>query len=57
MRVSMTWVRDWVELPADISGREVAERLIAAGLEVESVETVGAGLDGDLTVGRVVDIE
>ena len=35
----------------------MAERLIAAGLEVESVETSGGGVSGPLVVGRVDAIE
>ncbi len=57
MRVSLEWILEWVELPDGVTAREVAERLIDAGLEVESVETVGAGFDGTLLIGRVVEIE
>ncbi|MCZ3386899.1 MAG: phenylalanine--tRNA ligase subunit beta [Actinomycetia bacterium] len=54
MRVSMSWLRDVVALPADVSAREVAERLISVGLEVESVDHVGADLVGPLVLGRVL---
>ena len=54
MRAPMSWLRDWVALPAQTTGRELAEVLIRAGLEVETVEQVGAGV-GPLVVGRVVD--
>jgi phenylalanyl-tRNA synthetase beta chain len=57
MRVGMDWIRDMVELPSTVTGRQVADRLIAAGLEVESVEVLGSGVEGDLYVGRVVEIE
>ena len=57
MRVSMDWIRDWVELPAEVTAREVSARLIDAGLEVESVETLGEGFAGTVLVGRVVQIE
>ena len=57
MRISMEWIREIVDVPADQSGRDVAERLINAGLEVETVETVGAGLNGPIVVGRVREIE
>lgn len=57
MRVSMDWIRDWVDLPADITAREVAGCLIDAGLEVESVETLGEGFSGTVLVGRVNQIE
>jgi len=57
VRVSVQWLASYVDLPPEVHGREIAERLIAAGLEVESVETLGAGLQGPLTVGKVVGIE
>lgn len=57
MRAPMSWLREFVDIPADQSGRDVADRLTNRGLEVESVEQLGAGLVGPLVVGRVVDIE
>ncbi len=57
MRVPLSWLREYVDLPAETTGRDVAGRLIAAGLEVESVERLGADLTGPLVVGRVLDIE
>ncbi len=44
MRVSYNWLREL--LPGlDAPPAEVAERLTRAGLEVESLDTIGAGLD------------
>ena len=57
MRVPMEWLREMVDLPPGVSGRDVAERLIAAGLEVESVESAGGDVTGPLVVGRVEAIE
>lgn len=57
MRAPMSWLRELVPLPADVTGRDVAARLIAAGLEVETVESIGAGVTGPLVVGRVMEIE
>jgi phenylalanyl-tRNA synthetase beta chain len=57
MRAPMSWLREFVAIPADQTGRDVAERLISAGLEVETVETTGEGVIGDLVVGRVNRIE
>ncbi|HSF27111.1 MAG TPA: phenylalanine--tRNA ligase subunit beta [Actinomycetes bacterium] len=54
MRVALSWLRDYVNLPATADGREVAERLLRAGLEVETVERVG-DVSGPLVVGRVLD--
>jgi phenylalanyl-tRNA synthetase beta chain len=57
MRISMGWIRELVDFPASETGRDVAEQLINAGLEVETVETVGTGLSGPIMVGRVLEIE
>lgn len=57
MRVPLSWLREYVELPADATGREVAERLVRAGLEVETVHESGVGLTGPLVVGHVLEIE
>ncbi|MTE18271.1 phenylalanine--tRNA ligase subunit beta [Streptomyces sp. TRM43335] len=57
MRAPLSWLREYVDLPAGETGRDVAARLIAAGLEVETVERLGAGLKGPLVVGQVLAIE
>ena len=37
------WIREFVpDLPDDVTGRQVAERIIAAGLEVETVDSARA---------------
>ncbi|MFI1017134.1 phenylalanine--tRNA ligase subunit beta [Streptomyces sp. NPDC020965] len=57
MRVPLSWLREYVDLPATATGRDVQTKLIAAGLEVETVEQLGAGLTGPLVVGQVRTIE
>ena len=57
MRVPLSWLREYVDLPAGATGRDVQAKLISAGLEVEAVEQVGAGLQGPLVVGEVLTIE
>ncbi|MFB7867044.1 phenylalanine--tRNA ligase subunit beta [Streptomyces sp. NPDC056069] len=57
MRVPLSWLREYVDLPATETGRDVQAKLIAAGLEVETVEQLGAGLTGPLVVGKVLTIE
>ncbi len=54
MRAPLRWLRDYAALPADIDGRGLAEELIRAGLEVETVEQAGADVTGPLVVGRVL---
>ena len=56
MRVPVSWLRDYVALPKEMSGRDVAALLLSVGFEVEGVETVG-DVRGQLVVGRVQTIE
>ncbi|TWD73208.1 phenylalanyl-tRNA synthetase beta subunit [Kribbella amoyensis] len=55
MRVPLSWLREYVELPAGVTGRQVAEKLIRAGLEVETVDE--SDLTGPLVVGKVLTLE
>jgi phenylalanyl-tRNA synthetase beta chain len=55
MRVPLSWLREYAQLPG-VTGREAAERLIAAGLEAETVDQVGGDVTG-VVVGEVLEIE
>ncbi len=57
MRVPLSWLREYVDLPATETGRDVQTKLVATGLEVETVEQLGAGLKGPLVVGQVLTVE
>ncbi len=57
MRVPLSWLREYVDLPATETGRDVQAKLISSGLEVETVEQLGSGLKGPLVVGEVLTIE
>ena len=52
MRVPLSWLREYVDLPETETGRDVQAKLISAGLEVETVEQLGADLKGPLVVGQ-----
>ena len=54
MRVPLSWLREHALIPDTVTARDVAERLISAGLEVETVDHVGADVKGPLVVGRVL---
>ncbi|GAA4635625.1 phenylalanine--tRNA ligase subunit beta [Actinoallomurus vinaceus] len=56
MRVPVSWLREYAELPAEVTARDIAQKLIAAGLEVESVDAVGHDVTGVIT-GQVLEIE
>ncbi len=54
MRAPLSWLAEHVDLPAGLTGRELGEVLIRAGLEVEKVEQLGADVTGPVVVGRVL---
>jgi len=56
MRVPLSWLREYVPLTDPIDPADVAHRLTAAGLEVESHEPVGHDIRG-VVVGQVLLIE
>ena len=56
MKIPVSWLREFVEIPEKLSGREVSELLLKVGFEVEGVDTVG-DVRGTLVIGRVKEIE
>jgi len=56
MRVPLSWLREYVELPDPVDVADVARRLTAAGLEVESFESVGHDVRG-VVVAQVLSVE
>jgi phenylalanyl-tRNA synthetase beta chain len=55
VRAPLSWLREYAALPDDLDGRALAEELIRAGLEVETVEHPGADLSGPLVIGKVAE--
>ena len=54
MKISYRWLRDFVD--TDLAPRDVADRLVNAGVEVESVTPVVEGLSG-VVIGEIEAIE
>jgi len=52
MRVPVSWLREYVDLPADLSAEDLAARLTAFDLKLE--EIISSGITGPLVVGRVL---
>ena len=57
MRAPLSWLREYAELPPGVTGRELAERLVRAGLEVEAVHDPAAEITGPVLVGRVLSFD
>ncbi|MDP9795950.1 phenylalanyl-tRNA synthetase beta chain [Catenuloplanes nepalensis] len=57
MRIGVSWLREHVDLPVDLTGADVEQALVSLGIEVDSVVDQAATVKGDLVVGRVLTIE
>ncbi len=55
MKAPLGWLREYAAVPDDVTGRQIGEALIRAGLEVETVELAGGDVTGPVVVGRVVE--
>ncbi len=56
MLISLNWIREFVDLPEDLSAAELAERFTLACAEVEKVEPIEVGAKG-LVCAAVVALE
>lgn len=54
MRAPLSWLSELAALPADLTVHDLADRFTAAGLTVETIDTVGSDIDGPLVIGRVL---
>ncbi|XVU23173.1 phenylalanine--tRNA ligase subunit beta [Actinoplanes sp. CA-054009] len=57
MKTTLSWLREYVELPADLTAAQLDSALTNLGMEVESIVDQTATIKGDLVVGRVLTIE
>jgi phenylalanyl-tRNA synthetase beta chain len=57
MKLSLSWLREFVELPADLPAAELETALVDLGIEVESVSDLAGSVTGGLVVGKVLEIE
>ncbi|MDP2774115.1 MAG: phenylalanine--tRNA ligase subunit beta, partial [Nocardioides sp.] len=57
MKTPVSWIRDHVDLPADVTTEQLAARLTALGLKLEAIEKPGDQITGPLVVGRVLTME
>ena len=57
MRAPKSWIKEYVDLPTDVTDHEIADALVRVGFEVEEIIVQGADLKGPLVVGKVLNIE
>ena len=56
MKAPLSWIREYVDLPADVTAVDLAHRLTALGLKLEALEPRRRHR-GPLVVGRVLTME
>jgi phenylalanyl-tRNA synthetase beta chain len=57
MRAPLSWLREYVDLPADVTPADLTARLTALGLKLEAHERPGSEIEGPLVVGRVLTFD
>jgi phenylalanyl-tRNA synthetase beta chain len=57
MRVGLSWLREFVELPADVTAEQLDLALNNLGIEVEQIVDQRDSVKGALVVGKVLTIE
>jgi phenylalanyl-tRNA synthetase beta chain len=57
VRVPLSWLREYVDLPADLDIDGLERALVRVGLEVEAIHDLRVTVTGPLVVGRVRSIE
>ncbi|MEY2709462.1 MAG: hypothetical protein RL031_335, partial [Actinomycetota bacterium] len=57
MRAPLSWIREFVDIPANITAEEISNGLIRVGFEVEEIIEAGSDLNGPLTFAKVLTIE
>lgn len=57
MRVPISWLREHVDLPAELTAGDLEQALVNLGLEVESIVDLRTTVTGSLVVGEVRELE
>jgi phenylalanyl-tRNA synthetase beta chain len=57
VKTPVSWIREYVDLPADVTTDALTHRLTALGLKLEGITRAGADITGPLVVGRVLTVE
>jgi phenylalanyl-tRNA synthetase beta chain len=57
MKIPLSWLKEFITLPAKITLEQISQAFVKVGFEIESIEEQGADLKGPLVVGKVLSIE
>jgi phenylalanyl-tRNA synthetase beta chain len=57
MRAPLSWIKEFVDIPASVAAEQISDGLIRVGFEVEEIIKQGADLTGPLKFAKVLSIE
>ncbi len=57
MKIPLSWLKEFVSLPAKVSAEDIAQAFVNVGFEIEGIDYQGKDLKGPLLVGKVISIE
>ena len=57
MLTPLSWIKEFVDIPASVTAGEISDALIRVGFEVEEIIEKGSDLTGPLVFARVLSIE
>ena len=57
MRAPLSWIKEFVDIPASVTAEQISDGLIRVGFEVEEIIKQGADLTGPLKFAKVISIE
>ena len=57
MKIPLSWLKEFVSVPAKVSAEDIAQAFVNVGFEIEGIDYQGKNLKGPLLVGKVLSIE
>ncbi|CAM3232342.1 phenylalanine--tRNA ligase subunit beta [Nocardioides dubius] len=54
MKAPLSWIKEYVDVPADVTTEELTRRLTMTGLKLEAITSPGAEITGPLVIGKVL---
>lgn len=57
MKFPISWISEFVKLPAEINVEIITQALVGAGFEVEGVQNLADEINGPIKFGKVISIE
>ena len=57
MRAPLSWIKEFVDIPATVTAEQISDGLIRVGFEVEEIIKQGSDLTGPLKFAKVLSIE